>query len=74
MKSGKELVAVEVLKTISDNPRITPLEIAKVIKTSAQYVRNTLRVLTEINLVETPVRGVYLITVFGKEVLNRLET
>ena len=74
MKSGKELVAVEVLKTISDNPRITPLEIAKVIKTSAQYVRNTLRVLTELNLVETPVRGVYLITVFGKEVLNRLET
>jgi predicted transcriptional regulator len=69
---GKELVAVEVLKTINDNPRITPLEIAEQIQTSAQYVRNTLRVLTELRLVETPVRGVYLITVFGKNVLDRL--
>jgi predicted transcriptional regulator len=73
MKTGKELVAIEVLETIKKNPRITPLEIAEKIKTSAQYVRNTLRVLTELSLVETPVRGVYLITDFGKEVLNRLE-
>jgi len=72
MVKGKELVAIEVLTTIKNNPRITPKEISEKIDTSAQYVRNTLRVLTELKLVETPVRGVYLITDFGENTLSNL--
>jgi Mn-dependent DtxR family transcriptional regulator len=63
------LVAVDILKIVEQNPRITPIEISKKLKTSAQYVRNTLRTLTELGLVETPVRGVYILTSLGKQVL-----
>jgi len=63
-------VAVEILMTILENPRITPQEISGKTEISPQYVRNTLRVLTELNLVETPVRGIYLITELGKHVLK----
>ena len=63
-------MAVEILMTILANPRITPQEISGKTEISPQYVRNTLRVLTELNLVETPVRGIYLITELGKYVLE----
>ena len=63
-------MAVEILMTILENPRITPQEISGKTEISPQYVRNTLRVLTELNLVETPVRGIYLITELGKHVLK----
>ena len=64
------MVAVEILMTILENPRITPQEISGKTEITPQYVRNTLRVLTELNLVETPVRGIYLITELGKHVLK----
>jgi len=73
MVPGTSLVAVEVLETIEKYPRITPAEIAEKTKNSAQYVRNTLRVLTELQLVETPVRGVYVITELGKDILNQAQ-
>jgi len=47
-------------------------EISGRIDVTAQYVRNTLGVLTELSLVETPVRGVYLITELGNYVLSYL--
>jgi len=67
------LVAKEILKIIAENPRITPFEISKKAEMSAQYTRNTLRVLTELQLVKTPVRGVYLITDLGKCLLSHLD-
>lgn len=67
------LTATRVLRTIDQNPRITPLEISEKLKVSAQYIRNILRVLTELRMVETPVRGVYLITDTGRYVLNHIE-
>jgi len=67
------LIAKEVLQIIKENPRITPSEISGKTDVTAQYVRNTLGVLTELSLVETPVRGVYLITELGKYVLSYLE-
>ena len=46
------------------------MEISQRLKMNAQQVRNILLVLTELKLVETPVRGVYLITDLGKHILN----
>lgn len=66
------MVAVEILRTIEENPRITPLEISKKLGISLQYIRNTLRVLTELKLLETPVRGVYILTDIGKYVLKHV--
>lgn len=73
MVPGTSLVAVEVLQTIEKYPRITPAEIAKKTNNSVQYVRNTLRVLTELQLAETPVRGVYVITDLGKYILKEAQ-
>ena len=65
------MIAIEILRVIEQNPRITPLEISRKLKVSTQYVRNTVRILTELGLVETPVRGVYVVTDLGKYVLNK---
>jgi predicted transcriptional regulator len=65
------LITIEILRVIEQNPRVTPLEISRKLKISTQYVRNTVRTLTELGLVETPVRGVYVITELGKYVLNK---
>ena len=45
------------------------MEISEILKMNPQQVRNILLVLGELKLVETPVRGVYLITEIGKYVL-----
>lgn len=66
------MVAVEILRTVEQNPRITPLEISKKLGISLQYIRNTLRILTELKLLETPVRGVYVLTEVGKHVLKQV--
>jgi predicted transcriptional regulator len=70
MMPANQLTAIEVLKAIEQNPRITPQEISVKIKINPQQVRNVLSVLVELKLVETPVRGVYLISEKGKHVLN----
>lgn len=72
MMTGKHVVATEILRVIKETPRLTPIEIAEQTRISTQYVRNTLRVLTELQLVETPARGVYLITKLGISLLNSL--
>jgi predicted transcriptional regulator len=64
------LTAIELLRAIDQNPRITPQEISEKLKINAQQVRNVLSVLAELKLVETPVRGVYLITELGKYILG----
>lgn len=66
------MVAVEILKIVEQNPRITPLEISKKLGISLQYIRNTLRTLTELKLLETPVRGVYVLTELGKHILKQI--
>lgn len=64
------MTAIDVLRTIDQNPRITPMEISERLKINPQQVRNILAVLTELKIVETPVRGVYLITDLGKYILS----
>ena len=67
------MTAIEILKTIERNPRITPLEVSKILNVSSQYVRNILTVLMELKLVETPVRGVYIITELGRNLLKEIQ-
>ena len=64
------MVAIELLQLIKDTPRITPTEMGGRLRFTTQYVRNTLRVLSELNLVNTPVRGSYIITNLGLHVLE----
>ncbi|MDW8022787.1 MAG: winged helix-turn-helix transcriptional regulator [Nitrososphaerota archaeon] len=66
------MVAIEILKTIEQNPRITPLEMSKKLGINLQYIRNTLRTLTELKLVETPARGVYVLTELGRYILKQI--
>jgi len=65
------LVAIDILKAVEQTPRITPLEISKKLKISTQYIRNILVILVELGLVETPARGVYILTNLGKQVLEQ---
>lgn len=67
------MTAINVLRAIDQNPRITPLEISEKLEMNAQQVRNILLVIAELRLVETPVRGVYLITELGKYVLSQAD-
>jgi len=72
METGTTLVAIEILKSIEQNPRITPAEISEKTGITAQYIRNTLGILIELKLVETAVRGIYIITDLGKYILNQV--
>jgi len=63
------MVAIELLQIIKETPRITPVEMGERLTFTTQYVRNTLRVLGELNLVKTPVRGSYILTELGNYVL-----
>lgn len=66
------MMAIEVLKTVKEQPRLTPPEIAKRVNVTRQYVRNILMILAQLKLVETPARGVYLITDLGETVLHEI--
>ena len=67
MKTEKIMVALEILKAIKNTPRITAKEISEETGITTQYVRNILRVLAELKLVETPARGIYIITSKGEK-------
>jgi len=73
METIKDMVAIEVLTAIQQNPRITPAEIAEKTGITQQYVRNILSPLVELQLIETPVRGIYNITELGEYVLDYLQ-
>jgi len=64
------MVALDILRKIQETPRISPLEISADIGVSTQYIRNIMRMLYELKLVETPVRGAYIITDLGNHILQ----
>jgi len=66
MNTRTNMVALEILQAIKKTPRITAKEISVETGITTQYIRNTLRVLAELDLVETPARGNYVITAKGK--------
>jgi Mn-dependent DtxR family transcriptional regulator len=65
------MIAIDILKLLNEKPRVSPIMIAKTLRTSEQYVRNVLIVLSELKLVSTPARGIYEITDIGKVVLQK---
>lgn len=65
------MVAIEILIAIKKTPRITAKEISHQTGISTQYIRNTLRLLAELELVETPARGNYVITPKGETFITK---
>jgi len=67
------MVPKEVLRVIRDEPRLTPIEIAERVKRDVGWIRNVLVTMRELQLVESPARGVYIITKQGEYVLEQME-
>lgn len=65
-------LAKEILEYLENNPRASPLWIARNLMRRPGLVRNYLLVLSELGLVDAPVRGNYLITPLGEYVLEQL--
>jgi len=65
-------LSVEILQFINQNPRSSPLFIAKSLRRRPGRVRNYLVVLTELKLIEAPIRGNYLIKKLGISILKSL--
>ena len=68
-------LALEVMKVISRNPRITPVMIHDKLKNGLNYnaLEYVLRTLRETGEVETIVRGVYVLTEKGSQTLRSSE-
>jgi predicted transcriptional regulator len=66
-------LAKQILKILKEKPRQTPQSLLSKIDVSMSAIRNNLMVLSDLNLVETPTRGLYQITPLGELVLNKLE-
>jgi len=66
------VTAIEILKTLKQTPRLTPILIARMLDRPPSVMRNILVVLLELGLVESPVRGLYQITPLGEYVLEKL--
>ncbi len=65
-------LAVEILQFIERNPRSSPIFIARTLLRMPGLIRNHLVVLSQLELVETPARGMYLVTDLGREVLRNI--
>lgn len=66
------MVAKEILRLLHEKPRLTPMMIASELKIKDQHVRNVLVILSELNLVKNPVRGVYELSRRGKILIKSL--
>jgi len=68
----KELgLAREILKILKDEPRQTPQSILRKLNVSMSAIRNSLMVLSDLNLVETKTRGLYEISPLGERLLEK---
>ena len=69
----KELgLAKEILKILKDEPRQTPKSLLNRLGVSMSAIRNNLMVLSDLNLVEAKIRGLYEITPLGEYVLEKI--
>jgi len=66
------VTAIEILKAVKQMPRLTPIMIAKMLNKPPSVIRNTMVVLFELGLVESPARGLYQISPLGEYVLEKL--
>lgn len=69
---NEKKLSVEILQFISQNPRSSPLFIARNLGRRPGLIRNHLVVLTELKLIEAPIRGNYLIKRLGSYILKSL--
>ena len=67
------MTAVEILKLLREMPRLSPALIAERLGITPGVVRNVLMILSELQLVETPSRGIYQITSLGEHMLDALK-
>lgn len=72
MSTDTDLVAKELLEVLVAQSRLAPSELAEKTGLKHQQVKTTLRILAELLLVETPVRGIYVITEEGRIQLQLL--
>ena len=66
------MTAKEILKSLQKTPRQNPIMLAEGLNLKEQTIRNTLSILLEVKLVETPVRGLYEITKLGEQALRKI--
>ena len=65
--------AIEILEIIYKHPRLNPRQIHSKRKLNVHDVGRILQTLRETNLVDTPERGIYVITELGKDVFEGLQ-
>jgi len=65
--------AIEILEIIYKHPRLNPRQIHSKRKLNVNDVGRILQILRETNLVNTPERGIYIITELGKDVFEGLQ-
>jgi len=73
MSTTTDLVALELLRTLAEKPRLSPSMLAEETGLNHQEIKTTLRTLAKLRLVETPARGVYVITEAGRRHLHFLQ-
>jgi len=72
MSTKTDLVALELLKTLAEKSRLSPSMLANETGLNHQEIKTTLRTLAKLKLVETPARGIYVITEAGRRHLQFL--
>jgi len=69
----KHLIGRKILEVLDGKPRMTADLLSNELGTSKQYIHNTLRLLSGLQLVRTASRGVYDITDLGRLVLHKIK-
>jgi len=72
MSTETDLVAIELLQALVETPRQSPSMLAEETGLNHQQIKTALRTLAEVELVETPARGIYVITEAGRRRLQVL--
>lgn len=73
MSTLTDMVAMKLLKTLDEKPRLSPSMLKDETGLDYQYIKTTLRTLAELGLVETPSRGVYVLTKMGRRHLQQFQ-
>ena len=70
----KHLIGRKILEVLDGKPRMTAELLSNDLGTSKQYIHNSLRILSGLQLVKTSTRGVYDITDLGRLVLHKIKS
>ena len=73
MSTLTDKVALQLLETLEKKPRLSPSMLADETGLEYQKTKTTMRTLAALLLVETPSRGVYVITEAGRRHLQQIQ-